>query len=131
MTLANSSLIMSEIKVLTREKKSRLTKTYMDELFGTNVAYEEFTKPQDYQGFQMNFLKHKIQYKFSFPVQLSKTAYSYRVSRINNVDIVALNSIFKKFDRNLKIGEGYQFMNGKTVKFLDEQVLLLLLVIIF
>ena len=105
------------------ELKRKLTNNDIESLVGTTDTYEIFCSPQTYRGFEMNFLKKRIDYMFKEPVGLMKSRFNFKILKIQKSDVEGLNDLFKKLNRKLKIGEGNKFVNGMKANFINDKVL--------
>ena len=102
--------------------KRKLTNVDIETLVGTSDSYDKFCAPQSFQGYEMHFLKKRIEYEFTEVVGLTKSRYNYKILKMNKTDVDAINALFKRLNRKLKIGEGEQYVNGKNVKFICDEV---------
>ena len=102
--------------------KRKLTNDDIETLLGTTESYDKFDAPQSYQGYEMHFLKKRIEYECKDAVGLTKTKYNFKILKMSKSDVNALNELFKRLNRKLKIGEGEQFVNGKSTKFISDEV---------
>ena len=108
---------MSDVKTKKKNRQPETIKVYNDD-----EAYEnEFWDSQVFQGYDMYFLKKPITYRFTDPVQLSKTTYSYQVKNMTKVDVGKLNNIFVRYNQGLRVGINDSYVNGKYNRFADNE----------